>query len=463
MRSDPSVVADPARGIAVVAGRAVAMAPAGEGGRLRFGGTAGTTLRPLTFMERTEVVTAAAALAVPRDAVAAATLARATAGSGDGDAVTLEVLAMWLAGAAWEAPSFAETTLLVARGAGWNPAELLAAPATEIDRLAVYLDEQQHGSEWKSLVFAEPPAEDLAAARARFADRLLRRSTAPNASAAERAPEDRQSCLSGQAGLPALHSAFGRSAAAFDGETALGGRAMAPGESAMTGDRAATLGEGRSSFGKGAASPDQVGVRPLYAGWRGLTPTTSAASGGSGGAVVPPRSKERAGEAADGAGGSGGAVARLEAPLYEQWKGLTPAAEPAATAAVTVTPRSKERAGEAADGVGGSGGAVARLEAPLYERWKGLTPAAEAKPPSRPETGLRIVRSELTAAPVATVAGGTFAAATEPFAIPSIFAMAAAVPELDTAIQATEREPFDLARALAGMLDDEADLRGVER
>src|SRR5207248_2093411 len=132
MRADSTVVADPANGIAVVAGTAIAMARPDPQGAVRFGGASGALLRPMTFAERTNVVSAAAAAASPRDATAAAILTVATVERGEGDRAMLEVLAMWLAGADWDAPSFAETTLLVARAAGWSPAQLFAAPAMEV-------------------------------------------------------------------------------------------------------------------------------------------------------------------------------------------------------------------------------------------------------------------------------------------------------------------------------------------
>lgn len=177
MLRDSSVIADPASGIALVAGTRVAMSAA-AGGALRFGGAEGRVLRPLSFGERTELVSAASALPAARDAMAAAILAAATLESGSGATALMEVLAMWLAGAAFDAPDFIETTLLVARAAGWPPQELFTAPAREIDRLAVHLNQQGGASEWKSLVFAEAPAETIEAVRARFADRLLRRSGA---------------------------------------------------------------------------------------------------------------------------------------------------------------------------------------------------------------------------------------------------------------------------------------------
>jgi hypothetical protein len=177
MPNDRSVIADPASGATFVAGTRLAMSAAANGA-FRFGGAGGRVLRPLTFGERTELVSAAAALPAARDAVAAAILAASTLEHGEGAAPLMETLAMWLAGAAFDGPDFMETALLVARAAGWRPHDLFTAQAREIDRLAVHLDEQRRAGEWKSLVFAEPPAETIDAVRARFADRLLRRSNA---------------------------------------------------------------------------------------------------------------------------------------------------------------------------------------------------------------------------------------------------------------------------------------------
>jgi hypothetical protein len=177
MPHDASVFADPANGAAIVAGTRVAMSAAANGA-YRFGGPGGRVLRPLTFGERTELVCAASAAPSPRDSVAAAVLTSATVEAGEGATTLMQVLAMWLAGAAFDAPDFMETTLIVARAAGWPPRELFTAPAREVDRLAVHLDEQGRASDWKSLVFAEAPAETIDAVRDRFADRLLCRSAA---------------------------------------------------------------------------------------------------------------------------------------------------------------------------------------------------------------------------------------------------------------------------------------------
>lgn len=179
MRPDGSVAADPAEGVVRVGAARLAMAAAEPAGAWRFGGPAGPVLRALRFGERTEVVAAASALARPRDAIASAVLAAATVSAGSGERTLMEVLALWLAGAEWEAPRFTDTALLVGRAAGWPLQDLLAAPATEVDRLAVHLTEEQRGGgAWKSIVFLPPPAVDPHEIRARFVEELLRRAGA---------------------------------------------------------------------------------------------------------------------------------------------------------------------------------------------------------------------------------------------------------------------------------------------
>jgi hypothetical protein len=177
MRPGASVAADPDAGFVRVGATRITMTAADAEGVWRFGGPSGAVLRSLRFGERTELVTAALAQPRPRDAVASAVLTASTLGTGDGDRMMLEVLALWLAGAEWEAPEFTETAMLVGRTAGWPLRDLLVAPATEVDRLAVHLAEEQRGGAWRSIVFLQPEGIDLAEIRDRFADELLRRST----------------------------------------------------------------------------------------------------------------------------------------------------------------------------------------------------------------------------------------------------------------------------------------------
>jgi hypothetical protein len=173
MRPDESVVADLAGGVVLVGRTVVETSSAGAGGELRFAG--GTVLRPLRFGERTTVVTEASGRGAARDAVAAAVLAAATVERGSGDRTLLETLALWMAGAAWDAPPFAEAALAVGRAGSWSLQDLLMTPAAEVDRLAVHIAGQQRNGEWNAIIFGPAPAPDVPSVRARFAGQLLRR------------------------------------------------------------------------------------------------------------------------------------------------------------------------------------------------------------------------------------------------------------------------------------------------
>jgi hypothetical protein len=84
-------------------------------------------------------------------------------------------MALTLAGAGSDAPPFADAALLVARAAGWDPAQLAAAEALEVDRLAAHLGSRPLEPQWNSLLLARGPDDELAGLRAELADDLLRR------------------------------------------------------------------------------------------------------------------------------------------------------------------------------------------------------------------------------------------------------------------------------------------------
>jgi hypothetical protein len=177
MRPDASVAADPAGGVIRVGRMRVEASPAGTEGELRVGGDGGTVLRPLRFGERTAVIVAASAQPRIEEAVAASVLAAATVREGGGERLLLETIALWMAGAAWDAPSYAETALLVGRVGNWRLHDVLDAPAEAVDRLAAHLgDQQQRGGAWKTLIFQPAAGEDAAAIRKKYVEQLLRRS-----------------------------------------------------------------------------------------------------------------------------------------------------------------------------------------------------------------------------------------------------------------------------------------------
>lgn len=178
-------------GFAVVADRRVRVRPVGTSGALAV---AGTVVRPLAFGERTRIVAEAAGLPDPATAVAGS-VARAAAGT-DRDAL-VTALALHLAGAGDEGPSFVAALVAVATHMGWGPRDIEPVAATEVDRLAGLLGaaggtpEPEDG--WHRVVFAATPAaddDDVAVVVRSLAGDLLRRVAAPLVRAAATAPAD---------------------------------------------------------------------------------------------------------------------------------------------------------------------------------------------------------------------------------------------------------------------------------
>jgi hypothetical protein len=427
MRSEPIVVADPAAGEIVVAGVRTAMSPPDASGAIRFGGADGTTLHPLTFSQRTSVVTAASSHGRATDAVAAAVLAASRPDGGAGDRTLLEVLALWLAGAEWEAPNFAETALLVARGAGWQPHHLLGAPATEVDRLAVYLDQQERSGDWHKLLFALEPAETLDAVRVRFAERLLRRSALVAAMAAD---------------APMAKESRSETAASSDDSTS---------HPPLRGTVSPSA--GRAGVDTGAPRGNEKSTLPLAPRSGERTDESPSPVSGAGGAKVLRIEEHRPTAAAIDRAESGRAA---EPTSHEQ--------EPAdlSTAALTRDGRFAASRPPAA----GPGLVTANREP------RTVTPAVITANRETPAANPKL----------ATGNTPSQAASAEPYAPPALFAIATGfgasrlssrasqsaafaearvAPLTETA--ALTRESFDVVRALATLLDDEADLRGLDR
>lgn len=169
-----SVVIDTASGQALIGDTLVPVREAGSHGELQVGGPAGPVLRPLTFGERTRVVTRAAGSPAALDILCAGVLQAALLQPGEADRLVQEIVALAMAGADQDAPPFAETVLRVARTAGWELRQLYDAEAAEVDRLAVYLGGRPPDSGWTQILFAGN-AVSLASVRQELAEQLLRR------------------------------------------------------------------------------------------------------------------------------------------------------------------------------------------------------------------------------------------------------------------------------------------------
>jgi hypothetical protein len=171
---------EPHRGELVLGEMVVPVADAGPRGELRVGGPQGPVLRPVAFGERTRVVARAASSSAPRDGVAAALLRCATVEDGQLDRVVAEIAALLLAGAGDDGPPFSVTLLRVAQGSGWTPAQIAEAEAVEIDRLAAALgNPAATADEWNRLVLVAEPARAFDDLRDELADTLLARIETP--------------------------------------------------------------------------------------------------------------------------------------------------------------------------------------------------------------------------------------------------------------------------------------------
>jgi hypothetical protein len=176
---------DPSAGAATIGPATVRVWPAGPGGELRVGALRGPVVRPLAFGERTRTVVMAAALDDPVRAVAAAVLAAAATGPADEawatagpvasgeDGRVVEALAMALAGAGDDGPSFTDA-LLALVAAGWDPRVVAATEAAEVDRVAVRLGAGADEPAWQRLVFGATDA-DVGAVHRELAEDLIQR------------------------------------------------------------------------------------------------------------------------------------------------------------------------------------------------------------------------------------------------------------------------------------------------
>jgi hypothetical protein len=174
----PTVIIDTASGQALIGNTLVPARAAGTHGELQVGDVSGPVLRPLTFSERTRLVTRAAVAPTALDSLCASVLHAATVQPGrHADRMVQEILALTLAGADQDAPVFAETVLRVARATGLELRQLYEAEAAEVDRLAMYLGGPPADAGWTRIVFARGE-ETLESIRQELGARLLQRADA---------------------------------------------------------------------------------------------------------------------------------------------------------------------------------------------------------------------------------------------------------------------------------------------
>jgi hypothetical protein len=168
------------------------VAIAGAQGELRLGEPQGVVLRPLRFLERSRAVRRALQTPDPILSLSAEALQLALVQPGEGNPLALQVLALHLAGAgAWSRMvSFAETALALGRAGAWALAQIEQAEAAFVDHLAEGLVAEAELSPtsgsapssaladrqgWTTLLFTPRPEDELESLRRILAEDLLQR------------------------------------------------------------------------------------------------------------------------------------------------------------------------------------------------------------------------------------------------------------------------------------------------
>lgn len=167
-----------ARGELVIGDLVVPMSVEGAADVWRVGGPGGPLLRSLGYGERTRLCALAAMSVEPRASLAAAVVRAATVAAGEVDELVAQTAALLLCGAGDDGSSFSDTVLRVGRAAGWDLGQLMDAQAADVDRLAVALGATARvaDSGWNRLVFEAAGGDaSVLAVRDRLADRLLAR------------------------------------------------------------------------------------------------------------------------------------------------------------------------------------------------------------------------------------------------------------------------------------------------
>lgn len=182
MTSD--VVIDVDGGELRIGGLVLPIAEAHPDGAVRLCPPSGPVFRPITFGERLRRVERASASADPVESLCAAITACAMVSAGEAELSPVEreasqTLALVLAGADIEAPPFTDAMLLLGGGAGWRYDEIEKAEAARVDRLARRLEPQREQDDdgWSRVIFSAPAPQASGIIRRDLARRLLERFT----------------------------------------------------------------------------------------------------------------------------------------------------------------------------------------------------------------------------------------------------------------------------------------------
>ena len=170
-----SVVFDAAEGYARLGPVDVPIRLNSRDGTLQLEGAGGSIVRPLTFTERTRLITYALMSPNPRQAIGKLVVEAALQQIAPADPLILAIIAMALAGGSEaDLPSYSETALLLSQTVGWSPAQFGETQALEVDQLVKQVIPKTDNG-WTRLVFSDQSGTDLQTIYNRLADNLLSR------------------------------------------------------------------------------------------------------------------------------------------------------------------------------------------------------------------------------------------------------------------------------------------------
>ncbi|MBU1054934.1 MAG: hypothetical protein KKC46_14065 [Proteobacteria bacterium] len=164
---------DTNRGEAIIGPVRVEVCAIGDENHLRIGGEDGPVLRQITFGERTAAYLNCRHAAKYADFLSAIIAHTATVSPGIGERDIIEIIALHLAGAENDAPTFVETANKVSKATGWSAELIDSRPAVYIDSL--FMQISGITNPWRTILLAPSTEEPLLSIKHHLAMSILKR------------------------------------------------------------------------------------------------------------------------------------------------------------------------------------------------------------------------------------------------------------------------------------------------
>lgn len=161
------------RGEAIIGSARVDVCAVGSKGYIQIGGKDGPVLKQITFGERTLAHRNSCHAEKYVDFLSATITHTATVSPGAGEQNIVEIIALHLAGAGNDAPSFTETANRVSKSTGWSAEIIDSHPAAYIDSL--YLQLSGDSKPWRKILLAPSKEESILSLKHHLAISIFRR------------------------------------------------------------------------------------------------------------------------------------------------------------------------------------------------------------------------------------------------------------------------------------------------